>query len=179
MPILRIEIMKSTPKIISIIAIAGIATAAGVTTVIAQSGDGDGSVGGDELARASAAALAEVGEGTVTGVEAEDGGYEVEVRRSDGSEADVELDRNFGVTGVERDGADDARDSDADRPVTDDQLARASEAALAATGGGQVTSVEADDHGYDVEIRMDDGTERDVELDDAFAVIHTETGADD
>ena len=62
--------------------------------------------------------------------------------------------------------------------VTDEQLRQASDAALAATGGGTVTEVGADDHGYDVEVRMDDGTERDVDLDESFAVIRLETDDD-
>ena len=56
--------------------------------------------------RASAVALRETDGGTVTEVEvADDGltGYEVEVRREDGTEADVNVGRDFTVTSVERD----------------------------------------------------------------------------
>ena len=56
--------------------------------------------------RARAAAVKAAGGGTVTEVErADDGesGYEAEVRRSDGSEVEVNLDRAFGVVSVEKD----------------------------------------------------------------------------
>jgi uncharacterized membrane protein YkoI len=71
--------------------------------------DDDGSEGQDEgdasLTDASAdkaaeSALATTGGGTVLAVESDDGGagYEVEIRTSDGSETEVELDKNFAVT---------------------------------------------------------------------------------
>jgi uncharacterized membrane protein YkoI len=56
--------------------------------------------------RASDAALRATGGGTVTEVEiADDGdeGYEVEVRREDGSEVEVHLGTDFGVTSVQND----------------------------------------------------------------------------
>lgn len=54
---------------------------------------------GDALGRASAAALAAVGGGTVTetGVDDEEGFYEVEVTRADGSQVDVDHDERFSV----------------------------------------------------------------------------------
>jgi uncharacterized membrane protein YkoI len=70
---------------------------------------------------------------------------------------------------------------DGDPSVGEPQHQQASEAALAATGGGTVTEVERDDDaagGYDVEIRLDDGTEVDVDLDRAFAVVRTEPDDD-
>lgn len=68
--------------------------------------------GGDEEAltgraydRATVAALDHVGEGTVTETETGEGSaaYEVEIRRSDGSQVEVQLDRNFKVMGTEND----------------------------------------------------------------------------
>jgi hypothetical protein len=53
--------------------------------------------------RAGAAALEAAGGGTVTEVEREASGYEVEVTRSDGSEADVNLDQAFRVVSVDQD----------------------------------------------------------------------------
>jgi len=52
---------------------------------------------GDALAKASAAALAVTGGGTVTGTEVgdEESYYEVEVTLSDGTEVDVQLDESF------------------------------------------------------------------------------------
>ncbi len=60
---------------------------------------------GEALARASAAALASTGGGTVTETEVgdEQGYYEVEVTRADGSQVDVHLDQAFAVLGSEAD----------------------------------------------------------------------------
>ena len=75
---------------------------------------------GAALDRASAVALKEVGEGKVTQTEAgdEEGAYEVEVTRSDGTQVDVHLDKQFKVlnsaTDKEESGADDAGESDDD-----------------------------------------------------------------
>ena len=63
----------------------------------------DVAITGAALAKASTAALAAVGEGAVTATEIndEDGKYEVEVTRRDGSEVDVALDASFTVLGTE------------------------------------------------------------------------------
>lgn len=62
--------------------------------------DGDASLTGASADKAAEAALATTGGGTVLAVESDDGGagYEVEIRKSDGSEAEVELDESFAVT---------------------------------------------------------------------------------
>ena len=63
-------------------------------------------VTGPDWEDAAAAALAEVGDGRVTEIEAADDGdrgYEVEVRRGDGSSVEVDLDQSFGVVSVEDD----------------------------------------------------------------------------
>jgi len=52
-------------------------------------------------------------------------------------------------------------------------LERAATAAAAEVGDGTVTAIEHDRGGYDVEIRLPDGTEVDVALDDGFAVVRT------
>ncbi len=66
------------------------------------------------------------------------------------------------------------------RPSPDDpqpslsreELQRASDAALAATGGGQVSGTEiGDEAGYEVEVSLDDGRRVDVHLDRSFAVL--------
>ena len=62
--------------------------------------DGEGSpVTGGELDRASAVALDATGGGEVTGSEKndEEGYYEIEVTRDDGTEVDVHLDRDLNV----------------------------------------------------------------------------------
>jgi hypothetical protein len=53
--------------------------------------------------RAAQAALAEVGDAVVVAVEGERDGYDVELRRADGSETEVHLDASFAVVGVEHD----------------------------------------------------------------------------
>jgi uncharacterized membrane protein YkoI len=78
---------------------AGLAYAAGVGR------DDDKPLTGSTLAKATAAALAHTGGGTVTETEHGDGGaaYSVEVRLSDGSQVEVNLDGNFDVIGQESD----------------------------------------------------------------------------
>jgi uncharacterized membrane protein YkoI len=60
---------------------------------------------GDALQKASAAALASTGGGRVTETEVndEESYYQVEVTRDDGSQVDVQLDRNFTVVGSKTD----------------------------------------------------------------------------
>ena len=68
-------------------------------------------------------------------------------------------------------------DDDAtERPITGDALRKASDAALAETGGGRVTDTEVGDEEsrYEVEVTLDDGSQVDVQLDDDFAVVGTE-----
>jgi len=56
-------------------------------------------IAGSALEKAKSVALQETGRGQVTATEVrdEEGYYEVEVTRSDGSQVDVHLDRNFDV----------------------------------------------------------------------------------
>jgi hypothetical protein len=71
---------------------------AGAAVVGATTGDDNETpITGTELERASAAALAETGQGRVTGTEVgdEDSYYEIEVTLDDGSQVDVQLDRAF------------------------------------------------------------------------------------
>jgi hypothetical protein len=92
-----------------IIAAAGVAALAGGGAAIAAGGGGDdGSdkpITGTALDKASAVALQSTGGGKVTGTEIrdEEGYYEVEVTRADGSQVDVHLDRGFHVTGSKAD----------------------------------------------------------------------------
>jgi hypothetical protein len=86
-----------------LVAVAVVALGAGVG--LAAAGNDGNPLTGGTYDRAAAAALAEVGEGTVTEAEREEGGgYEVEVQRDDGTEVEVQLDGNFDVT---RSGSDD------------------------------------------------------------------------
>lgn len=72
------------------------------------SGDDDASdkpITGSDLERATKAALAETGGGTVTETEVgdEESLYEVEVTLDDGDQVDVQLDESFAVVGSEVD----------------------------------------------------------------------------
>ena len=80
--------------------------AIGTGVGLAAGGDDGEPLRGSTYDRATAAALAEVGEGTVTEAERDEGGegYEVEIRRNDGTEVEVQLDDSFEVT---RSGSDD------------------------------------------------------------------------
>jgi hypothetical protein len=64
-----------------------------------------------------------------------------------------------------------------DVPITGDALARAEAAALAETGGGEVTETEVGDEEsyYEVEVTLEDGSQVDVQLDEDFAVVGSET----
>ncbi|CAN5130012.1 hypothetical protein BH20ACT8_BH20ACT8_05690 [soil metagenome] len=87
---------------------AGFAAMSGVG--LANSGDdNEAAIVGSALQRASAAALEHTGEGRVTETEVgdEESYYEVEVTREDGSQVDVQLDRDFNVVGSEDDGDED------------------------------------------------------------------------
>ena len=89
-----------------IVAAVAAAALAGAGVAIAG-GDDDGRerpISGSALERAKAAALAHTpGRVTETEVGDEEGYYEVEVTRADGSQVDVHLDRDFTVTGAQRD----------------------------------------------------------------------------
>ena len=98
-----------TATVIAALAVGGVAIAG------AAGGDdddrGERAIGGAALERASAAALDHTGGGRVTETEAgdEESYFEVEVTRGDGSQVDVQLDRDFQVVGSE---GDDDRDED-------------------------------------------------------------------
>jgi hypothetical protein len=69
---------------------------------------------------------------------------------------------------------------DDDKPLTGSALERATDAALAHTGGGTVVETEAGDDGaaYGVEVRLADGRVVEVELDERSRVIGTENDDD-
>lgn len=85
-----------------------VAAAAIAGTAVAAAGDDDDNeapITGGALDQATAAALEHTGEGRVTETEVgdEDSYYEVEVTLDDGSQIDVQLDRDFQVVGDEVD----------------------------------------------------------------------------
>jgi hypothetical protein len=84
---------------------------AGVAGSDDNGGTGDDGAGkpitGAALDKASAIAIDHVGGGRVTATELQDeeGYYEIEVRRDDGSQVDVHLDSHFNVLNAKGDGA--------------------------------------------------------------------------
>jgi uncharacterized membrane protein YkoI len=76
--------------------------------------------------------------------------------------------------------ADTATDDSADVAISGTDLERASEAALAETGGGEVVDSEAEDeeNGYEVEVNLDDGRQVEVQLDADFAVVSSDVNAE-
>ncbi|HEY0453276.1 hypothetical protein [Actinophytocola sp.] len=64
-------------------------------------------------------------------------------------------------------------DDGTERPITGDALTKATTAALEHTGSGRVTGTEiGDEKGYyEVEVTQPDGSQRDVHLDQNFAVL--------
>jgi uncharacterized membrane protein YkoI len=78
-----------------------------------------------------------------------------------------------GGTGVAMAAAD---DDATDRPIEGGALEKAEEAALAETGGGEVTETEVGDEEsrYEVEVTLDDGSQVDVQLDEDFRVVGSE-----
>ncbi len=85
---------------------------------IAGSSSDESPLSGSTLERATAAALAHTGGGSVTETETGDDGaaYSVEVELADGRQVEVDLDENFGVIGQESDddGAEDPGEPDDD-----------------------------------------------------------------
>lgn len=100
--------MNRKRKIIIGAAIVGALGVAGSTVAFAG-GETETPITGTALEKASAAALAHTGGGTVTETESgdEESLYEVEVTKPDGTQVDVQLDESFTVVGSESDGKDD------------------------------------------------------------------------
>ena len=89
----------------------------------ADKGEKETPITGSALDRASQVALKEVGSGKVTQTEAgdEEGAYEVEVTKADGSQVDVHLDKSFAVIGTKADKEDSGQEkSDGDGETNDD-----------------------------------------------------------
>lgn len=76
----------------------------------------------------------------------------------------------IGGAGVALAGSD---DDATERPIEGAALQQAEDAALAETGGGEVTGTEVGDEDsyYEVEVTLGDGSQVDVQLDEQFAVV--------
>ena len=99
-----------TKKKIGIAAASVLAAGAGAVGIATAGGtdDDEAPIKGSALEQASDAALAETGEGRVreTEIGDEESYYEVEVTLDDGSEVDVQVNRDFDVVGSEAEGSD-------------------------------------------------------------------------
>jgi len=110
--------MKVNGRILAIAAAAVVAVAATSAGIAQAVSGGEDNVSGAAAKKAGDAALAAVGGGSVGEVERADedgaGAYEVEVRRSDGSEVEVHLDAQFQVLGSVSDDDEAGEGSDQD-----------------------------------------------------------------
>ncbi|HWS34705.1 MAG TPA: hypothetical protein VN408_18435 [Actinoplanes sp.] len=164
--------------------VAGVALAAALGTggaLFATAAQADEVTGNDRERVGNAATQAVPG--TVLDVETSDDkgeAFEVDVRKADGGEVSVHLDKDLKVVSQEPDDddndADDNGTPDADdRVLTAAERTSAEKAALDAVGAGStLLDLEAsDDKGvaYEAEVRDQAGQEWDVDLDSAFTVV--------
>jgi uncharacterized membrane protein YkoI len=88
-------------------ALAMLVALGGTGIAYANGTDSEEQLTGPDAQKAESAAIAEVGGGTVTEVERDDGNgtgsFEVEVKRDDGSQVEVHLDRDLNVVGQQAD----------------------------------------------------------------------------
>ena len=92
-------------------AVAMLLALGGAGIAYANGADSEEQLTGPEAQKAKSAAIAAVGGGTVTEVERDDGddgygtngGYEIEVKREDGTQVEVHLDGDYDVVGQEAD----------------------------------------------------------------------------
>jgi uncharacterized membrane protein YkoI len=104
--------------LISVLVLVVVIGGASAGIAIAAGGEDEQPLTGSTLQRATDAALAHAGGGTVVETESGDDGaaYSVEIRREDGSQVEVNLDTDFNVIGSE---ADDDGPGDQDGPGDD------------------------------------------------------------
>ncbi len=113
--------MRNKIKGAVVAAVAIVALALGGAAIAGAAGGDDDKtdepIAGQALERVEAAALAETGGGKVTETEAgdEEGAYEVEVTRGDGSQVDVHLDKSFNVLSQADDNDQGGEDDSGDR----------------------------------------------------------------
>ena len=97
--------MATNLKTLLIAAAVAMLLLVGAGVAYATGGDSEGQATGPGVEKAKSAALDYTNGGRVTGTEVgdEEGYYEVEVTRDDGSQVDVHLDRNFNVLDTKAD----------------------------------------------------------------------------
>ncbi|REJ05926.1 hypothetical protein DY023_08290 [Microbacterium bovistercoris] len=137
--------------------------------------DGDGSQAPADAASLRAAAesaIAETGAQGATSIEAEHGGYEVELRRADG----IELDAFVATDGTVRVASDDDDDRSDDALIDLHLLSTVTDAAVAAAGGTveKVSTTSQSGVVYEVELRTTDGRDAEVLLDADAVVVATD-----
>lgn len=95
--------MKINRKLVAVAAAIAAVAAGGVGIAQAVGGGSEEQVTGPSAEKAKSAALKAVGAGTVTEVERQEGGrgFEVEVRRNDGSHVDVRVSDRYQSLGTE------------------------------------------------------------------------------
>jgi uncharacterized membrane protein YkoI len=134
---------------------------------------------GETAAKVEAAAVAKVS-GTVLRVETDDGGvYEAHVRKADGTEVEVKVDKDLKVTAVNEGGPGGhggrghggPGGPSNEKALTGDTAAKVKAAALDKVSGGTVLRVESDNGGvYEAHVRKADGTEVEVKVGKDFKV---------
>lgn len=136
------------------------------------------------LVAAAEKAISKTSAEGATSIDAEVGGYEVEVRLPDGGEADVFVTTDGAVS---QDPDQDRDADDAAEPLLDlGKIAAISKAALAASedaggAGGVIDSISSsDDRGvaYEVSIQLGDGRDADVDLSSALKTVTTDIDDD-
>ena len=145
-------------------------------------GAGEQELTGTTAEKVKAAALAKV-PGTVMRVETDNGGvYEAHIRKSDGTEVEVKVDKDFNVTATQEHGPGGHGQGGPGRggagageqELTGTTAEKVKAAALAKVPG-TVLRVETDNGGvYEAHIRKSDGTEVEVKVDKDFNVTATE-----
>ena len=140
---------------------------------------------GTTATKVKEAALAKVPGATVLRVETDDGGvYEAHVRKSDGTEVEVKVNKAFEVTAVEEHGPGGPGGHRGpggpggppnEEPLTGATADKVKAAALAKLPGATILRLETDDGGvYEAHVRKSDGTEVEVKVNKAFEVTAVE-----
>ena len=88
------------------------------------------------------------------------------------------LTAGFAAVGMGVAGAAGSGDDSEDAALSGTALTRASEAALAEAGGGEVADSEVEENGYEVEVNLADGRQIEVQLDAHFAVVGSSENAE-
>lgn len=117
-----------------------------------------------------------VAEGDAVSIDADrDGGWEVTLRATDGSESEVRVSADGSTAVVESEGPD---DDGAPAATLDPAAIESLVAAALAVADGRITDLDVDDDGasaYEARVVTDDRGTVEIELDAAFAVVGTDS----